>query len=278
MRLQQVSWLCVVVLLLLLSGCRSVQAPANVETGAAQTQLAESHKAGDTWTNPKDGAVYVYVPAGPFLMGAADDDTVATSGEKPQATIETGGYWIMQTELTNAQYKRCVEEQACEPLSTSQWQDPQYADFPVALTWFQANDYAHWAGGRLPTEPEWEKACRGTDGRLFPWGNEEPADDLANLMAPGDLVAVGSFPGDASPYGALDMAGNANEWISSRRMDYPYVADDGREDVIGNEYRGFRGGMYLDLPQDARCTTRAASHPGKVTSTTGARVLVGHLY
>lgn len=275
MRPQLYVWFYVIVLLLLLSGCRPVQAPANVETGAAQTQLAESHNAGDTWTNPKDGATYVYVPAGPFLMGAPEDDTVGYSDEKPQATVETGGYWIQQTEVTNAEYQRCVEEQGCKPLSTSQWQDPKYADFPVALIWSQANDYARWAGGHLPTEAEWEKACRGTDGRLFPWGNQDPAGDLANVMGQqGDLMAVGSFPAGASPYGALDMAGNVDEWVSSKLMDYPYAADDGREDLAGDEHRIFRGGMYLDMSRDARCTTRGWAPPAMFLSTVGTRVAV----
>jgi len=134
--------------------------------------------------------VYVHVPAGEFVMGAGtEDDRIASqfggdnSGERPQHPVTLDDYWIMRTEVTNAQYLRCVDAGTCDPPADSnrRYADAQFADQPVTgITWFQARDYANWVGGRLPTEAEWEKACRGTDGRTYPWGNQEPTGDLLN--------------------------------------------------------------------------------------------------
>ena len=126
----------------------------------------------------------------------------------------------MSTEVTNAQYLRCVDAGTCDPPADSnrRYADAQFADQPVTgVTWFQARDYANWVGGRLPTEAEWEKACRGTDGRTYPWGNQDPTGDLLNYSETGlgTSNTVGSYPEGASPYGALDMAGNVWEWTSS---------------------------------------------------------------
>ena len=120
---------------------------------------------GDTWTRPADGMVMVYVPAGEFKMGSigGDDD------EQPVHTVALDGFWIDRTEVTKAQYEQCVAAGACTPC----YGDSPYDDYPaIYVTWYQAGTYCGWAGGRLPTEAEWEYAARGPEARVFPWGDE----------------------------------------------------------------------------------------------------------
>ena len=132
-------------------------------------------------------------------------------------------FWIDRTEVTNAMYAMCVLAKKCPvPNKTSSlkrsdyYSNPLYADFPVInVTWTYADAYCTWAGRRLPSEAEWEKAARGTEGKDYPWGNTMPGCSLLDYSrCVGDTVAVGSYPLGASPYGALDMAGNAWEWVN----------------------------------------------------------------
>jgi len=212
--------------------------------------------------------VYVYVPAGEFVMGAGtEDERIASqfnwnvSGEQPQHSVTLDGYWIMRTEVTNAQYGRCVDAGACEPPADGnrRYSDAQFADQPITgVTWSQAQAYATWVGGRLPTEAQWEKACRGTDGRTYPWGNQNPTPDLLNYSETGlgTSKGVGSYPRGASPYGALDMAGNVWEWTSSAYADYPYNPKDGREDPESSKGRVLRGGSFSGNAYSVRCAVR----------------------
>ncbi|MEA3337186.1 MAG: SUMF1/EgtB/PvdO family nonheme iron enzyme [Chloroflexota bacterium] len=197
----------------------------------------------ETWTNPVDGTVYVLVPAGEFLMGSTDADPWAGPGEKPQQTVDLGEFWIMQTKVTNGQYNRCMEEGACTEPRGDRWNDPAFADHPVVrVDLNQAMVYADWVGGRLPTEEEWEKACRGTDGRLFPWGNEYPDAELLNFVASvDDTTPVQAYsPQGDSPYGVIDMSGNVWEWTDS-------MWDDGLD------WRVLRGGDYNSDVTSVRC-------------------------
>jgi formylglycine-generating enzyme required for sulfatase activity len=221
--------------------------------------------AGATRTNPKDGAEYVYVPPGPFLMGSADSDLLAMRDEQPQMTVNLDGFWIMRTEVTNGQYKRCVDDNgACTAPENERWNDPAYADHPVTdMTWQQANVYAAWAGGRLPTEAEWEKACRGTEGRLYPWGDAAPTAELANYDGnAGDTTPVGQYsPQGDSPFGLVDMAGGVWEWVSSQYRPYPYDSTDGREEMAWNAPRSMRGGSWDYTDADVRCAFRGKDRP-----------------
>jgi len=145
--------------------------------------------------------------------------------ETPQMSVYLDAFEIDQVEVTNARYRRCVEAGICQPVS-NRWielppgyaTDPQYDNYPaIGVSWYNAYSYCQWVGKRLPTEVEWEKAARGTDGRRYPWGDEwQPTyGAFGNTLAP-----VGSFPQDSSPYGVLDMAGNAGEWTLSIYQGY----------------------------------------------------------
>jgi formylglycine-generating enzyme required for sulfatase activity len=150
-----------------------------------------------------------------------------------------------------------------------------YADHPVIMvSWYGAKAYAEWAGGRLPSEAEWEYAARGPEGHVYPWGDEDPTCQLAQYEGcPGGTVAVGSFPQGASWCGALDMAGNVWEWTRSLFRSYPYDPDDGREVEWGTESRVARGGAFYGNVRSARCADRN-SNPGYRDYTPGFRVVV----
>jgi len=151
----------------------------------------------------------------------------------------------------------------------------EFADFPVVyVTWGNANEYCEWAGKRLPTEAEWERAARGDDFRTFPWGDERPRDTQANFNnRVGDLTRVGSFPAGASPYGILDMSGNVWEWVFDF-YDAKYyesaveVDPKGPDAAVGNgERRSIRGGSYLEVENDIRLSNRGyASGPDLLAS------------
>jgi formylglycine-generating enzyme required for sulfatase activity/tRNA A-37 threonylcarbamoyl transferase component Bud32 len=223
----------------------------------------ESATSFSTEISPKDGMVQVYVPAGEFLMGSADSDPAASGDEKPQQSVYLDAFWIDQTEVTNSMYARCVQAGACQPpdsqKGTDHYGNPQYDNHPVVhVTWDDAQSYCTWVGRILPTEAEWEKAARGTDGRIYPWGNQTPDASLLNFDT-GNTTEVGHYPAGTSPYGALDMAGNVWEWTSSLYRPYPYKADDGREDLLSRGTRVLRSGSYgsrLESPGDVRAAYR----------------------
>jgi formylglycine-generating enzyme required for sulfatase activity len=242
---------------------------------------------------PSDTPVYIFIPAGAFVMGSGGGHP----NERPTHEIPLDAYWMQRTEVTNAQYGRCVEAKSCGPPDDGnvRYQDTQYAEQPVTgVTFSQASTYAAWVGGRLPTEAEWEKACRGgleiprepligwgqmkgndQAERPYPWGNKLPSEGLLNFDGAGLGMssAVGSYPGGASPYGALDMAGNVWEWTSSTYTSYPYNPMDGRESTAGETYV-LRGGSFDASAFDVRCTIRREQLPFVKSNHSGFRVVV----
>ncbi len=243
--------------------------PPITATEAPSGELA----AGATRVSEIDGMEQVFVPAGDFIMGTNDLEAKRTEEggraypEIPQFTYYLDSFWIDKYEVTNAQYRLCVEAGVCtEPHRIGSYTypdyftNPVYDNYPVVwVSWFQSVDYCEWAGRRLPTEAEWEKAARGTDGRKYTWGNDPVTEDKANFCDVNctrthamedyndgypDTSPVGSFPAGISPYGAYDMAGNVWEWTSTLPFPYPYDATDGREDPNMLGERVWRGGPW----------------------------------
>jgi formylglycine-generating enzyme required for sulfatase activity len=234
-------------------------------TGANTPKSSPTLGIGSTEISPIDGMVQDYVEAGTFLMGSLDSDSTATSDEKPQHAINLNAYWIDQTEVTNAMYAKCVQAGICQlPLSIksrthdSYYGDVIYTEFPVIwVNWDDAKAYCQWAGRRLPTEAEWEKAARGTDDRVYPWGNLSPTCALGNFglkdgNCVGDTSKVGSYPRGVSPYGALDMVGNVWEFVSDW-YDESYYSTSPSQNPLGPDSGSahvIRGGSwYFDTPR-----------------------------
>lgn len=213
-------------------------------------------KLSDTWTNPIDGADMVYVPAGGFTMGSSKNrDSLF------QHDVYLDGYWMYKTEVTVAQYRKYCEAVELEMPIAPQW--GWKGDHPIVnVSWDDARGYCEWAGVSLPTEAQWEKAARGTDGRTYPWGNEFDAskcvcspDNMRKSTAP-----VGSCPSGASPYGCLDMAGNVWEWCADWQNDDYYVNaipvnPPGPETGTYRVLRG--GGWYFSSENYFRCALRS---------------------
>jgi Tol biopolymer transport system component len=243
-----------------------------------------STPAGTTWTRPADGMVMVYVPAGEFEMGSDMGELLYAlqlceryggfcereDDERPAHAVALDGFWIDKYEVTNAQYRLCVEAGVCKAPTICLWgvsgyDDATKSDHPVVcVEWYGARDYCEWVGARLPTEAEWEYAARGMGGLRFPWGDEfdgtrlnfcdANCPDANTWKAPEyddgfeTTAPVGSFPTGMSWCGVLDMAGNVNEWAAdwyaprypgTSRQENPTGPEDGTVRVV-------RGGSWSD--------------------------------
>ncbi len=188
------------------------------------------------------GVKMALVPAGIFAMGSDNDG----SNEKPVHEVYLNSYYMDIFEVTNAAYKKCVENGVCQsPIidEYSNYNNSADAQNPVVdVDWYRAKTYCEWRGARLPTEAEWEKAARGTDQRYYPWGNEGINCDRASYGHCSNFGDVGRFENGKSPYGMYDMAGSVWEWTSSIYLPYPYDAADGRENMSSSDDRVVRGG------------------------------------
>jgi len=227
--------------------------------------------AGSTSLSPIDNMTLLYVPAGDFAMGS---DKLLD--ERPVHTVKLAAFWIDQTEVTNAMYSQCVQAGECdEPTGNSYYADPDFAEHPIVfVSWNDAADYCSYAGRRLPTEAEWEKAASWDPTpaaqRVYPWGNDfdcskgnfDDETTLDSFVVEGGAscdgyglsAPVGSFPAGASAYGALDMAGNVWEWVLDGFVeqdpfsDFPnYYEISPRSNPTGPEesaYRVMRGSSW----------------------------------
>jgi len=207
----------------------------------------------------------VNVPAGKFLMGSTNADSDAGDNEAPQHTVTLDAFWIDWTEVTNDQYRQCVEAGVCEIPTTCSWgvstyNDSSKKDHPVVcVQWHDAQAYCEWAGARLPTEAEWEKAARGVGGHRYPWGNIDPSCSMAQFSTcGGQTVSVSSKPAGASPFDAQGMAGNVWEWVADR-YDADYYDRSPANNPLGPEIgsrRVLRGGSWGSGEQDIRAANR----------------------
>ncbi len=205
----------------------------------------------------------VTIPAGEFTMGS--DHGI----ERPPHEVYVDAFEIDIFEVTNEAFERFVTEtdyqtegeKAGEPTTwrTYAQDNPQYP--VVKVTWNDAVAYCEWAGKRLPTEAQWEKAARGTEGYTYPWGNEwNPTKTNTREAGYRDTTIVGSFPEGASPYGLMDMVGNVREWVADWFKAYPgYPGGDNEAQYFGEKYRVIRGGGWFEDTELATTTQRFAS-------------------
>ncbi len=230
---------------------------------------------------------FARVPAGKFLMGAGREEKNASTDERPQHLVFLDEYWIGKFPVTNAQY--AVFVQAIRGKAPGHWffgkMPKKLADHPVVnVSWLDANAFCQWASQktrntiRLPSEAEWEKAARSTDGRTWPWGNTDPNSNMANFgQNVGDTTKVGIYPQGVSPYGALDMAGNVWEWVADwYQSDYyaTFPKDQWPDNPTGPEsgtYRVLRGGSWSFNNGNLRTSYRVRINPDVRDSSIGFR-------
>lgn len=218
-----------------------------------------------TRVSPVDGMIQVLVPAGEFEMGT---DEKNAQKNRPAHRVALPSFWIDQTEVPNEAYAKCVEAGACtHPGGAANpfFDKAKYAKHPVVyVSWNAADAYCRWAGRRLPTEAEWEKAARGTDGRNYPWGNNSPDERLVNFdLGLGAPLPVDRYTLGASPYGALNMAGNVREWVADWFHEFYYIVSP-RENPQGppsGDLKSLRGGSYLDGEFEIRVFNRFSHEP-----------------
>ena len=234
----------------------------------------------------------ILIPAGEFLMGSDPGvDKDAQDDEQPQHTVYLPDYYIAKTPVTNAQYAAFVQATGHRvPNVDGGWAKPYNwsgstpprgkEEHPVVLvSWHDAVGYCNWLAEvtgkpyRLPSEAEWEKGARGSDGHIYPWDNRWDAK-RCNTSEGGKrgTTSVGAYPQGASPHGLLDMAGNVWEWCSTRVRDYSYQPDDEREDLEGGVFRVLRGGSWNNSQSDARCAFRLGPGPDLLGFSVGFRV------
>jgi formylglycine-generating enzyme required for sulfatase activity len=212
----------------------------------------------------RDGKEMVLIPSGPFIMGSEE-----FGPETPQSTVVLEDYYIDRYPVTNAEYKRFLDETGyAAPKGWSKGEYPAgQSDHPVQLVnWNDACAYAGWARKRLPSEAEWEKAARGVDGRRWPWGNEFRDECAAtwetSVLTGEQTTPVTAHPLGASPYGVHEMGGQVEEWVADWFDAHPGSAY--RSESYGQHYRVLKGGSWIFTQTHARCAYRCFEKPDAV--------------
>jgi len=295
----------------------STQAPPTRTITPNPLYPPEVSFSGDTWISPKNGVAMIYIPASSFWMGSMEADRNVGNNEKPQHKVYLDAFWIDLTEVSNEMFSEFVQNASYQTsaeklrtgyvlnLSSKNWEEVQGADWRhpqgsssnitgkerhpvVQVSWDDATAYCEWVGGRLPTEAEWEKAARGEDGRIYPWGNNDVAGNLLNfadfnLNIPGAdrsvddgysyTAPVDSYPDGVSPYGVMNMAGNVWEWVWDWYSENYYsISPD--ENPLGPEsgdVRVRRGGSWGNTSYDVRTMGRNGDYPYHRTVCLGFR-------
>ena len=248
--------------------------PVVLPARPAVVVAARTPAEGTVRVNPVDGAEMVYVPAGPFLMGDADQRV------NPRRTVTLDAYWMYKTAVTVGQYRKFCQARgrAMPAAPVLGWKE----DHPVVnVNWDDAAAYCGWVQAQLPTEAQWEKAARGTDGRKYPWGNDwDPGKLQCSKNAGGDAgstAPVGRFPAGASPYGCLDMAGNVWEWCADWYGDLNSAPTTNPNGPATGQYRVLRGGSWKisDGGPNFRCAHRGSGDPAGRYGSGGFRAVGG---
>jgi formylglycine-generating enzyme len=255
--------------------------PAATASKAPAPQALPPHR-----KNPKDGAAMILIPAGDFTMGFPEHK--GDLSEKPQHRVYLDAYYIYTYEVTNRQFREFVHESRYD--AEGSWKDYARAgrdNHPVVcVTWNDAKAYCEWAGGSLPTEAQWEKAARGVDGRLWPWGNAWNGKECnwgkgpkvagkADIWKGRGTAPVGSYPSDVSPYGIHDMAGNVAEWCGDwfgERYYHESPSKNPGGPILG-QMRVMRfGNWFTSSPEVCMCAARDADRPDHWLNFLGFRV------
>lgn len=229
-----------------------------------------------------DFSDFVFVPQGEFIMG---EDKPDGSDATPMHSVNLSGFWIHQSEVTNQQYALCVDADICTAPKTYtdipyRYGNPFYLDYPVVgVDWYQAQLYCDWIKGGLPTEAEWEKAGRGPEGDLYPWGQDEPNCTLLNFdqcLDPPEPNYVRSYMESVSAYDAFDLSGNVFEWTNDWYAE-DYYALSPKSDPTGpesGEFKVVRGGSYLTPPADTTLVERTSLKPDEHSFDLGFRCVL----
>ena len=261
-------WVASAAILVILLGIGQVANWFGGEPGATSAPITSMTNTLTNNIREKDGMEKILVPAGNFTMGSESGG----QDEKPVHKVYLDEYYIDKYEISNSQYEKCVKAGVCKPPRKSRSYTRNdyygllsYADYPVIyVSWFDAEDYCAWAGGRLPTEAEWEKAARGDkDLRNYPWGESISTDNANYGSSMGDTTKVGSYPDGASPYGIMDMAGNVSEWVADMYGSDYYESQSVWNNPTGStttSFRVLRGGAWNDLMGRLRVSYRSFSY------------------
>jgi formylglycine-generating enzyme required for sulfatase activity len=289
---------------------------ADITPTTDETEESTTDKPTELAPSGQDIRGMVEVPAGKFGMGSTNGNGIIDSDEEPIHYVYINKFWIDRTEVTNAMFVAFIEATGYETeaestgwshvididgneerVENADWQHPTgpisaikgLEERPVVhVSWYDARAYCEWAGTRLPTEAEWEKATGSTDGRTYPWGDYDVAGNLLNYADTNHdssiadksendgyrfTAPVGIYPDGASPYGALDMAGNVSEWVADRYSSgyYEDSPDSNPPGPSWGNYRVVRGGSWADQKNDVRSTSRQSENPSYSWNNLGFR-------